>query len=273
MDQKTLNRLIERHQHWLKEDGKGWQKMQLDLSGADLFGADLSGANLAGANLIEADLRQANLAGANLIEADLRQANLAGANLICEDLRQANFSGANLAGAKLIEADLRQANLYRADLTGANLYGADLTGANLSGADLRQADLAGATLSGANLSGTTLSPKDEFRKGIILDKPIKGYKTTAEGVVITLEIPKGAVVFCINGSKCRTNTAKVIDIGKCKVLHLDMGKCKVLHSRHDPEFTYTPGKILKVKDFDLAYNVECSTGIHFFRTKKEAENY
>ena len=26
-----------------------------------------------------------------------------------------------------------------------------------------------------------------------------------------------------------------------------------------------------LEDFDLAYNVECSTGIHFFKTIKEAE--
>lgn len=32
-------------------------------------------------------------------------------------------------------------------------------------------------------------------------------------------------------------------------------------------------KTYEIKDFDLAYNEECSTGIHFFKTRKEAEEY
>ena len=44
-------------------------------------------------------------------------------------------------------------------------------------------------------------------------------------------------------------------------------------SCHDHEFTYEKGKSYEIKDFDLAYNEECSTGIHFFKTRKEAEEY
>ena len=33
------------------------------------------------------------------------------------------------------------------------------------------------------------------------------------------------------------------------------------------------GETVEVKDFDLMYNVECSSGIHFFWTKEEAEDY
>ena len=223
MTQEELDKIVEQHQHWIKEDCEGWEDMK--------------------ANLRKADLRKADLRGANLYGADLRKANL------CEaDLRGANLCGANLYGADLRGADLR----------GANLRGANLRGANLYGADLRKANLCEANLCGANLYGA-----DEFRLGKVLDEPLTGYKKTKEGVVITAEIPAGAIVFCINGSKCRTNRAKITD----------MDGCEVMHSSYDNSFEYRLGQEINIKDFNLMYNVECTSGFHFFRTRKEAEEY
>ena len=193
MTQEELDKIVEQHQHWLKEDCEGWEDMKADLSRADLR-----------------------------------------------------------------RADLRRANLSGADLSGANLSGADLSGADLSGANLSGADLSGADLSGANLSGA-----DQFRLGKVLDEPLTGYKKTKEGVVITAEIPAGAIVFCINGSKCRTNRAKITD----------MDGHEVLHSQYDNTFEYRLGQEIEIKDFNLMYNIECASGFHFFRTRKEAEEY
>ena len=33
------------------------------------------------------------------------------------------------------------------------------------------------------------------------------------------------------------------------------------------------GQEIEIKDFNLMYNVECASGFHFFRTRKEAEEY
>ena len=130
----------------------------------------------------------------------------------------------------------------------ANLAGANLTDANLAGANLTRADLTGA---------------DKFRLGKILTEPLTGYKKTKEGVVITAEIPAGAIVFCINGRKCRTNKAKITD----------MDGHEVLHSSYDNSFEYRLGQEINIKDFNLMYNIECARGFHFFRTREEAENY
>jgi hypothetical protein len=138
-----------------------------------------------------------------------------------------------------------------------------LSWSNLSGADLRGADLHGAELLGSNLSEANLSDADIFRLGKVLDEPLVGYKKTKEGVVITAEIPAGAIVFCINGGKCRTNRAKITD----------MGGHEVLHSSYDNSFEYRLGQEIETKDFDLMYNLECTSGFHFFRTRKEAEEY
>ena len=198
MTQEELDKIVEQHKHWIKQDCEGWEGMR--------------------ANLSEADLSEADLHGADLLEADLRG------------------------------ADLLEANLYGADLLEANLNGANLNGANLNGANLN----------GANLNGDY-----RFRLGQILTDPLTGYNKTKEGVVITAEIPAGAIVFCINGSKCRTNRAKITD----------MGVHEVLHSQYDNTFEYRLGQEINIKDFNLMYNVECASGFHFFRTRKEAEEY
>ena len=151
----------------------------------------------------------------------------------------------------------------RADLSGADLSKANLSRADLIGANLREANLYEADLSWADLSGANLSEADQFRLGKVLDEPLTGYKKTQEGVVITAEIPAGSIVFCINGSKCRTNRAKITD----------MAGHEVLHSQHDNNFEYRLGQEIEIKDFNLMYNVECASGFHFFRTREEAEKY
>ena len=203
MTQEELDKIVERHQHWIKKDCEGWENMK----------SDLCGARLDDVNLRDANLRDADLCGARLDGADLR------------------------------EADLRGTNLCEADLRGTNLCGANLCGARLDGARLDGAE--------------------KFRLGKVLDEPMTGYKKTKEGVVITADIPKGSIVFCINGRKCRTNRAKITD----------MGGHEVLHSQYDPNFEYRLGQEININDFNLMYNVECASGFHFFRTREEAEEY
>ena len=188
-------------------------------------------------------------------------ANLSGANLSGADLSWANLSGANLRWANLSEADLSWATLRW-----ANLSGADLSWANLSGADLSGANLSEANLRWANLSGADLSDKEKIRKGKIMKKKATIYKK-CRNKIVELELQKGSIVFSINNNKCRTNRAKVISIDG------ESAKGITIASDHDPSFIYEVGKMVEIEDFDLMYNVECSTGIHFFWTKEEAEKY
>ena len=187
------------------------------------------------------------------------RANLYGANL-----EGANLKGANLEGAYLYGANLEGAYLEGANLKGANLEGANLEGANLYCANLYCANLEDANLEGANLYCANLKEKEKYRCGQILKEPMTGFKKTLEGVVITATIPAGAIVFCINGSKCRTNKARIIDMG---------GQNEVLHSSYDSKFEYWLMQDIEIEDFNLMYNVECASGFHFFRTREEAEKY
>lgn len=96
---EELRKIIENHQHWLKEDCDNWEHMRANLSYIDLSKVDLSDTNLRCADLHYANLYQADLRGANL-----RGANLHRANLNCADLHYANLSNADLCFANLNNA-------------------------------------------------------------------------------------------------------------------------------------------------------------------------
>ena len=236
MDKKDLEKILLAHTKFVERKPGGKR-------------ADLSGANLSGAD---------HLAWTNLARADLSGADLTWTNLAWTNLAWANLSGANLYGANLYGANLAWANLSDADLSCANLAGANLARAQLVGANLSNAEL-----TGANLYIARLSRKESIRQGMVLAKPMTGYKKTYEGVVIKVEIPAGAVVFSINNSKCRANMATIVD----------MGEHEVLHSAFVEKFAYRKGQKIVIKDFDLQYNVECAPGFHFFRTLKEAKDH
>ena len=96
MNQDELNRILELHEKWIKDEEGGVK--------ANLSDADLSGADLRYANLIGADLEHANLSGADLSDADLGIADLRYANLRHADLSDADLRGACLDNVKCNDA-------------------------------------------------------------------------------------------------------------------------------------------------------------------------
>ena len=130
-----------------------------DFSNSDLNGADFSGADLRGSNFSHADLRRANFYGADLSGANFSGADLSGAIFIDDEayLGDTNLSDANLNHANLSGANLTEANLSGANLFNAKLYGTDLTRANLSGAILCKTTLYNTIFEDNNLTGNNLS--------------------------------------------------------------------------------------------------------------------
>ena len=194
--------------------------------------------------------------------ADLQRADLQGANLQGANLRRANLWEANLWEANLCEADLREANLRR-----ANLWEADLLGANLRGADLLGANLRGADLLGANNIPDYICPICCPEKGSFIGFKKAYIRQTP--VIVELEIPADAKRISATNRKCRCDKAKVLSITDLSgTVKLDLAV-----SGYDEEFIYEVGKTVFVDDFDDNRWNECSTGIHFFITRKEAIDY
>lgn len=124
----------------------------------------------------------------------------------------------------------------------------------------------GVNLSDANLRKTILDNTDKLRKSTKLSESIIGWKKckyNRHNVLVKLEIPRGAIVFSINNKKCRTDRAKVLEI---------IGANKA-YSSFDKSFSYHIGDVVEIFNFNCEYSIECTNGIHFFRTEEEAEEY
>ena len=186
---------------------------------------------------------RANLADANLAGANLADAYLAGANLAGAYLAGAYLAGANLAGANLADAYLARAYLARANLADANLADAYLAGAYLARA--KNADFA--------IAQTRILPEGD----------LIGWKKCAQGVIVKLRIPEAAKRSHAFGRKCRAEYADVIG-----VIGADVGI-----SQHDGRTEYRVGQRVTPDRFDENWQEECSSGIHFFITRLEAEAY
>ena len=171
---------------------------------------------------------------------------------------------ADLRDASLLQADLDSANLTSADLHGADLRYANLRGANLSGADLRNANLSGADLSGAILTDIEY---DEYTSFFALQCPEEGafigWKKCKGDVLVKLLIPEDAKRSSATTRKCRASKAIVLDV---------IGDEKGISSKC-PTLVYEAGKEVVPDSFDEDRWNECSHGLHFFLTRKEAERY
>ena len=179
----------------------------------------------------------------------------------------------SLAGSVLFEGDFGSlaealiaavkhgAYLYGANLNGANLNGANLEGANLEGANLKGAYLKGANLEGAKISSSELD-KLYAHHVITPEGNLIGWKKLNDGTICRLLIPTDAKrVGGLAGRKCRAEFARVLD-----------GSGKSWTNQFTP-VKYTPGKIVRPDKYDPDPLVECSSGIHFYLTKQEAEEF
>jgi hypothetical protein len=184
----------------------------------------------------------ADLQYADLQYADLQYANLVGADLRGVILRNANLRGADLVGANLVGANLVDADLLDADLRGANLVGANLVGADLGGADLEN----------AKLPNFQLPPE----KGSFI-----AYKKVDTGVIEIL-IPEDAKrTSSLVSRKCRASHVRVLEGSGFSPTHTEK------------KLEYKEGEVVYADAFNDDIRVDCTSGIHFFMTKKEAEEW
>lgn len=95
-----------------------------------------------------------------------------------------------------------------------------------------------------------------------------GWKQGYGGRIIQLEIPADAKRSSANGRKCRCSKAKVISI-----VNEDGNQVEVAVSYRNPNFVYKVGETVYPDGWNPDRWNECSRGIHFFMTRKEAVEY
>jgi hypothetical protein len=173
-------------------------------------------------------------------------------------------------GAEGRLADLREVDLSWDNLTGANLTGAYLTGANLTGANLTGANLTGANLTGANLTGANLTGARLLDFSVCPEEgSFIAFKRLRRGVIAKLLIPEDAErVSTPLSRKCRASHAMVLELRS-----REGETVKSEWSLNSGLLEYRVGEMAIPDKFDPDIRVECTHGIHFFITRKEAEEY
>lgn len=209
-----------------------------------IFSSSFHSANLNHIIFTNTTIENTNMSYSNAYSAKFKNCNLF----------SINFSSSTLCDSKFINTSLHYINFTISNLAFVIFYQC-LT----KNIDFKM----------SNLYGTNIDYfQNEYIKGKILTENIIGYKVSVEGYIIVLEIPAGAIVFSINGSKYRTNKAKVIDIYNPFVREAE-SKVTRAYSMFNKHFSYYIGDEFNIKDFDLQYNKECSSGIHFYADEEK----
>lgn len=180
----------------------------------------------------------------------------------------ANLSGSDLSGSDLRYSDLNGSKLSGSDLRYSDLRGSDLRGSDLSGSDLSDSDLRYSDLSGSDLRGIRYNESTVF---FALQCPEEGEFIAwkkVKGCLVKLLIPADAQRSSATSRKCRASKAHVLAI-----YDEDGNEKESVVSDNYVTTTYKVGEdVLPDSWGDNRWN-ECSHGIHFFITRREAELY
>lgn len=111
---------------------------------------------------------------------------------------------------------------------------------------------------------------EKIRQCYITSDYMLGYKKVVayqsrRFAILKLRIDPGQIVICPNGDKCRTPRVFVLDV-------IGEYNENVFRSLYSSSFKYKIGEYVHSDDFDMSME-ECKSGIHFFKTKEEAEAY
>jgi len=192
---------------------------------------------------------------------------------------RANLSCANLSRADLTGTDLTGAYLSCANLSGANLSCANLSGANLSCANLSRADLSCANLSGANLSCADLSCADlsgALMPPVLVQPETGGFfawKKLSGKIVAKLWIPAEARrINSWKSRKCRAEYVEVVGLYKCGAV-LPQEAVGVSMTNLYPKKVFQAGLAVAADAYSDDCREDCAGGIHYFMTRREAEEF
>lgn len=113
----------------------------------------------------------------------------------------------------------------------------------------------------ANLSGAENAALVIARTRILPEGDIIGWKKCQDGVIAKLLIPAAAKRSHAFGRKCRAEYVDCLEL---------FGGDKGI-SLHDGKTEYVAGQRVTPDAFDEKWQDECSSGIHFYITRAEAE--
>lgn len=262
MDKIEIDKMIDLHQKWLNNEEGGVRAI---FSGLDLDGYDFRGVTLSQAIFHACGLNGANFRGADLQGVEFSHSACHGTNFRDANLHKAIFNYTYLYGTIFINANLSDA-LFDGYVEGG---GIDFRYANVTNIHLTRIHAPLCERVTMHTPGIE-NLVDVYPLACPETGSFIAYKQLDHHIIAKLLIPEDARRSSAFGRKCRADKAQVLGL-----FNYDGTPAAVAvgFSHHDPDFAYPIGETVSVPDFNPDRWEECSTGIHFFLTFREAVNY
>lgn len=299
-----FNNAVQLHKKWLggKEGGKRmsfknvcFYNMCDDIEDIDLEGAKFEYCtfkeiSFTKVNFTKAVFTSVNFENCLFNKCDFRYAFIFSSQARESYLKECDFYLSSFERNFIKESTFEKTDLSYSDMEFTIYFHCDFINCNFNQAYMRMTNLTESSFEkckinpkdaiGTNFAFTKLDAQNEIQINrydetttfLNLQCPEKGGYTAfkaAHGFIVKLYIPADALRSSATSRKCRASKAKVVSITTTDGrTHLEE-----VQSDYDPNFVYRVGETVEVKDFDTNRWNECSTGIHHFLTRKEAENY
>jgi hypothetical protein len=171
-------------------------------------------------------------------------------------------------------------NLYNKYFMNVILLRCRFIKCNFADSQFRECDFDGSSFPGCSFDNVKFYNNDNFPQSldeqltIVPEGDLIVYKKASTinnyNALITLLIPKNAKRCSATGRKCRAEYAKVLKIESMR----SKRQIKLAYSEHSPNFEYRVGKIVRPHySFEENRWIECTSGIHFYLTRGEAERH
>lgn len=299
---------IESHALWLKGDPSG---KRLNASGEDLSctiftncdfrkaifnGTDFNHSWFVGCDFSNSFCVNSNFRNSGILLCFIRNGFLCNSEFESALIHESEFLGTDITGASFKNARIEECMLKKIQSRDIDLSGTYFDSTTVKNCQLTNVNFNDSYIFESSfINNTFVSPTFFFEKEKVCDPnvfykssfinptgnmivpficpesgPFIGFKRARHNKVVVLEIPAHAKRSSALSRKCRCSEAKVVDI-----LDYDgnSNAADSVESIRDPEFVYKIGETVKVDNFCGDRWNECSEGIHFFMSFKEATHY
>lgn len=240
----------------------------LDYSGRSMTNIHVSHKEIKACSFFNSDLSNSCFCGVTFDNVDFSHSNLSGSEFI-----DCTFGKVLFCGADLTKALFHNCDLFLSDLSGANLSDSRLlvsaSDSKFSFANFHNANFYRSHFGmGVEFENIINTETSEYFNNIPQGVDLAGWKKCENGVIVKLLIPADAKRSIATTDKCRAEYVEVLDV------YGDL-----IGTTHWPflanSYThYVPGHyVWPINGFDDNRWNGCSSGIHFFLTRKEAEAY
>ena len=261
--QEELDKMIEGHKAWLGLHSRG---KRLDVSHKTLEDVvirdcNLSQALFSGCVLIRCTFINCTLNNACFVEAMFNGTVFNNCSMNNTDFR---LTGISSCGFK--DCGMRKSVFYNSYIRSTQIHDCDFTGCDFRDTVFWNMcsncqDMMPFVPLNCPETGSFIG----YKKALV-DMNLDGEYTW---VIVKLRIPEDAKRTSGFSRKCRCSKAEVLEITKPSGAQVN----RPAFSMYDYNFTYKVGAVITEEKFCEDRYRECAKGIHFFMTRKEAENY